>query len=158
MESIQTMLGDIPVAIWTDFNHIFGLPKYETSGASGMDVRANKDVVVFPNCTTLVPTGIFVSIPEGYEIQVRPRSGLSLKTPLRVANSPGTIDHDFRGEICIIVHNVHQTERLEISIGDRIAQMVLSKVPKIEWVPLINKDELNNSTRGDGGFGHTGIN
>ena len=91
MESIQTMLGDIPVAIWTDFNHIFGLPKYETSGASGMDVRANKDVVVFPNCTTLVPTGIFVSIPEGYEIQVRPRSGLSLKTPLRVANSPSYI-------------------------------------------------------------------
>lgn len=82
----------IPVKIYTEFNHEYGLPKYETAGAAGMDVRANKDVIIPPKNTRIIPTGIFVDIPAGYEIQVRPRSGMSLKTPLRIANSPGTID------------------------------------------------------------------
>jgi dUTP pyrophosphatase len=158
MEFIRTVLGNIPVAIWTEFNHTFGLPKYETAGSSGLDVRANKDVVIFPNCTNLVPTGIFVALPEDYEIQVRPRSGLSLKTSLRVANSPGSVDSDFRGELCIIVHNIHNKENLEISLGDRIAQIVLAKVPKIEWKSVSSKDELEQSMRGENGFGSTGIN
>ncbi len=147
----------IPVSIWTEFNHEFGLPEYATFGASGMDVRANKNITILPNTTELIPTGIFVSIPIGYEIQIRPRSGLSLKTPLRIANAPGTIDNDYRGEVGIIAHNTSNTENIEIVIGDRIAQMVLSEVPYVVWKVLETKDELSSSDRGSGGFGHTGV-
>lgn len=148
----------IPVSIWCEFNHEFGLPEYATSGASGMDIRANKSVTIPPNTTELIPTGIFVSIPIGYEIQIRPRSGLSLKTPLRIANSPGTIDNDYRGEVGIIAHNTSNNENVEIALGDRIAQMVLCEVPYFMWKVLDTKDELQTSDRGHGGFGHTGIN
>lgn len=147
----------IPVKIWTEFNHTYDLPEYETSGASGLDIRANESVIIPPNHTMLIHTGIFVDIPEGYEIQIRPRSGMSLKTTLRIGNSPGTIDNCFRGEVGIIVDNISNSNEIEIACGDRIAQMVLQKVPKIVWVPLSSKDELTPSDRGANGFGHTGI-
>jgi len=145
------------------------LPQYETSGASGMDIRANLEtssISIAPGQTVLVPTGVFVEIPDGYEIQVRPRSGLSLKTKLRVANSPGTIDSCYRGEIKVIMTNtadaVHNYpigiqhvsyENEVINDGDRIAQIVLCEVPKINWVYAT---ELSDTDRGTGGFGSTG--
>lgn len=154
----SVVIKTIPVRIWTEFKHNYGLPQYETLGASGLDVRANESVVISPNTTKLVPTGIFVDIPEGYEIQVRPRSGLSLKTFLRIGNSPGTIDHSYKGEIGIIAHNTSNEDSISINLGDRIAQLVLQKVPYLTWIPLNSKDELTPSERGDKGFGHTGIN
>ncbi len=160
--SIRTVISNyIPVVIFTEFNHKFGLPRYENLGDSGMDIRANKNVTIFPNCTALVPTGIFVSIPDGFEIQVRPRSGLSLKTSLRIANSPGTIDKNYFGEIFIITHNTHHKESIEIELGNKIAQLVLARVPKIDWQPVYSKEEFlafNDSTRGESGFGSTGLN
>lgn len=162
LDAIRTVISnEIPVVIFTEFNHKFGLPRYENLGDSGMDIRANKNITIFPNCTELIPTGIFVSIPEGFEIQVRPRSGLSLKTSLRIANSPGTIDENFRGEICIIAHNSHHKENIEIELGNKIAQLVLARVPKIDWQPVDSKEEFlafNSSTRGENGFGSTGLN
>lgn len=134
----------------------FALPKYETSGASGMDIRANLEndyFVIDKFGTSLIPTGLFVEIPDGYEIQVRPRSGISLKTPLRVANAPGTIDSCYRGEIKVIITNTSDTP-FTINDGERIAQLVLCEVPKIEW----NETEiLSESDRGIGGFGSTGL-
>lgn len=148
---------NIPVRIWTEFNHTYDLPQYETSGASGLDIRANESVIIPPNHTMLIPTGIFVDIPDNYEIQVRPRSGLSLKTPLRIGNSPGTIDSCYRGEIGIIADNTDNLKEITIACGDRIAQLVLQRVPKLSWIPLSNKSELTPSDRGDKGFGHTGV-
>lgn len=148
---------NIPVRIWTEFNHTYDLPQYETSGASGLDIRANESVIIPPNHTMLIHTGIFVDIPDGYEIQVRPRSGLSLKTPLRIGNSPGTIDSCYRGEIGIIADNTDNLKEITIACGDRIAQLVLQRVPKLSWIPLSNKSELTPSDRGDKGFGHTGV-
>ncbi len=131
------------------------LPKYETSGAAGMDICAKELVHFDPHATKLVKTGIFVQIPNGYEIQVRPRSGMSLKTPLRVANSPGTIDSDYRGEICVIMHNTANFEFV-VNAGDRIAQLVIKEVPQIEWFPVYDKNILSITERGTGGFGSTG--
>lgn len=146
----------VPVKIYTEFKHTFGLPAYETSGASAMDVRANEKVKIEPLQTKLVPTGIFMKIPEGYEIQVRPRSGLSLKTSFRVANAPGTIDSDYLGELCIIATNTNPSVEFTADLGERVAQIVLQEVPKIEWVPVPSKEELGTSDRGDKGFGSTG--
>jgi dUTP pyrophosphatase len=131
------------------------LPAYETSGAAGMDIRSNEPVNIGPGDTVLVSTGLFVAIPEGYEIQIRPRSGLSLKTGLRVANAPGTIDSCYRGEIKVIMHNVgDKTE--PIYTGDRIAQMVLCPVIKCEWDEVSDVVNLGETDRGEGGFGSTG--
>ena len=93
----------VDVKVWTDFKHDFGLPRYETVRAAGMDVRANESVLIQPKDTKLIGTGIYMQIPDGWEIQVRPRSGLSLKTKFRIANAPGTIDSDYLGELCLIV-------------------------------------------------------
>ena len=131
------------------------LPKYETDGAAGMDVYANNAVEIPAGGSKLVPTGLHVEIPPGYEIQIRPRSGLSLKTGLRVANTPGTIDSDYRGEICVIMWNTTNVPAM-ICVGDRIAQMVLQKVPKISWVGVTTLEELADTSRGAGGFGSTG--
>jgi dUTP pyrophosphatase len=130
------------------------IPEYATSGSAGMDIRAalNEILVLKPGQIELVPTNISVEIPHGYEIQVRPRSGLAVKHGIGVLNSPGTIDSDYRGEIKIILINLSK-EDFNISSGDRIAQLVLSKVYLAE---LKESDELNNSKRGEGGFGHTG--
>lgn len=130
------------------------IPKYETSGAAGIDVRANiKEAVVLKSLDrTLIPTGIKMAIPEGYEVQVRPRSGLALKYGITMLNSPGTIDSDYRGEIKVIVVNLSKDD-YTIEPQERIAQLVLNKVEQIDFEVVDNLDE---TTRGEGGFGHTG--
>jgi dUTP pyrophosphatase len=131
------------------------LPSYGSEGSSGMDIRASvkEPVVLKPGEIRLIPTGLTVSIPCGYEGQIRPRSGLALKYGIGVVNSPGTIDSDYRGEICIIVINWGE-QPFTIRRGDRIAQMVLAKVFRAD---IIEVDELDNTQRGVGGFGHSGI-
>lgn len=130
------------------------LPSYGTEFAAGADVRAfiETDLVVPPGESALIPTGIFFAIPEGYEIQVRPRSGLALKHQITILNSPGTIDSDYRGELGIILIN-HGKKPFVVTRGMRIAQIVLAQVVKAEF--LIHAS-LEKTSRGDGGFGHTG--
>lgn len=135
------------------FNDI-ELPGYTTEGSSGMDIRAavEEELVISPGKVALVPTNLSVEIPFGYEIQVRPRSGLAAKHSIGVLNSPGTIDSDYRGEVKIILMNFGN-ENFVIKRGERIAQLVIAKVYKAE-ISVVN--ELENTTRGAGGFGHTG--
>ncbi|MDE5628030.1 MAG: dUTP diphosphatase [Muribaculaceae bacterium] len=130
------------------------LPAYATESSAGMDVRAfiPEEIVLQPGERTLIPTGLRVEIPQGYEIQMRPRSGLALKKGISLLNSPGTIDADYRGEIGVILIN-HSSEAFTVCPGERICQMVLARVPQIEWVET---SSLENSERGEGGFGHTG--
>lgn len=130
------------------------LPEYATLGSSGMDIRANLDepMVLEPSARALIPTGLLVEIPLGYEIQIRPRSGLAIKQGITCLNTPGTIDADYRGEIKVILINL-SSEPQTLMPGDRIAQMVLQKVEQIQWVPAT---ELAASDRGEGGFGSTG--
>lgn len=131
------------------------LPKYATTGSAGMDIRANieKPIVLKPLERCLVPTGLHIALPEGYEAQIRPRSGLALKKGLTVLNSPGTIDVDFRGEIGIILINL-SSEDFTINDGERIAQMVIARYEQAEWEPM---EVLNDTERGTGGFGHSGV-
>ncbi|MFR1518075.1 MAG: dUTP diphosphatase [Clostridia bacterium] len=131
------------------------LPAYAKEGDAGMDVRAAETVEIRAGETVLVPTGLKMAIPDGYEIQVRPRSGLSLKTPLRLANAPGTIDAGYRDEICIITQNTSPDTSYKIEKGDRIAQFVLQKVPKILFKETKDVKQIG-SDRG-GGFGSTGV-
>jgi dUTP pyrophosphatase len=130
------------------------LPQYSTPHSAGMDIRANlkENVFMKPGERKLIPTGLFFEIPDGFEIQIRPRSGLAIKNGITVLNSPGTIDADYRGEICIILINL-SSEDFVINHGDRIAQMVVSKYEKCNWFLV---DELTETERGSGGFGHTG--
>lgn len=135
----------------------FLVPKYETPGSSGMDIRAflgdSYFITIEPGKRALIPTGLYFGLPEGYELQVRPRSGLAFREGITVLNSPGTIDCDYTGELKIIVINLGE-HPVTINNGDRIAQIVLANVPKISW---IDKEELTKITdRSDGGFGHTG--
>jgi dUTP pyrophosphatase len=129
-------------------------PVYATAGSSGMDIRAFLDTpkVLLPSERALIPTGIFIELPDGYEVQVRPRSGLAVKQGITCLNTPGTIDADYRGEIKIILINLSQEEQV-INPGDRIAQMVIQKVERMEWLPV---EELEITERNAGGFGHTG--
>ena len=130
------------------------LPKYATLLSAGMDLRANIDepVVLKPLERKLIPTGLFIELPEGYEAQIRPRSGLAIKHGVTVLNSPGTIDADYRGEICIILINL-SNEDFVINDGERICQMVIASHEHAEWVEV---ETLNETERGNGGFGHTG--
>ncbi|HFB61949.1 MAG TPA: dUTP diphosphatase [Bacteroidetes bacterium] len=130
------------------------LPKYETEASAGMDLRANleKPLQMKPLERVLVPTGLYIELPVGYEAQVRPRSGLALKKGITVLNSPGTIDADYRGEIRVILINL-SNETFEINDGDRIAQMVISSHVQAQWEPV---EVLTETRRGAGGFGHTG--
>lgn len=148
---------NIDVKIYAELNHEHGLPVYAKAGDSGMDIRANENIVLQPKETKLIPTGIYVGLPEGYEIQVRPRSGLSLKTKLRVPNSPGTVDQIYLGEICIIAENTHGSVEMNIAKGERVAQIVLQEVPKINWIPVNSREELGQTERGAAGFGSTGV-
>lgn len=131
-----------------------GLPKYETMASAGMDLRANIDepITLLPLERALIPTGLFIELPVGYEAQVRPRSGLAYKFGITVLNTPGTIDADYRGEIKVILVNL-SNEAFEINDGERIAQMVVSAHVQAE---LIEVAALNETVRGAGGFGHTG--
>lgn len=132
------------------------LPEYKTKLSAGMDIRANlNDTVVLQSLERkLIPTGLYIELPEGYEAQIRPRSGLALNEGLGVLNSPGTIDADYRGEIGIIVVNLSNNV-ISIKDGDRICQMVINKTEQAEWMEV---NELGGSERGAGGFGHTGKN
>lgn len=129
-------------------------PHYASHGAAGADVRAHmsQDVVIAPGTSALIPTGIRMEIPEGYEVQVRPRSGLALKHSVTVLNTPGTIDSDYRGEVGIILMN-HGKEPFTVTPGMRIAQLVVAEVIQAAFIPAA---ELTLTTRGAGGFGHTG--
>ena len=130
------------------------LPEYATSGSSGMDIRAYLEapIEMQPLERVLVPTGLFIELPQGTEVQIRPRSGLAIKQGITCLNSPGTIDADYRGEIKVILINLSNTLQI-ISSGDRIAQMVFQQVSAIEWNPVVS---INETQRGSGGFGHTG--
>ena len=130
------------------------LPSYSTLLSAGMDLRAHLDepVTLAQGTRTLIPTGLYISLPQGYEAQVRPRSGLALKKGITVLNTPGTIDADYRGEIGIIVINLSQEDFI-INDGERIAQMVVAKHETVQWEPC---DSLDETIRGAGGFGHTG--
>ena len=130
------------------------LPEYSTELSAGMDLRANLDqeIVLRPMERTLVPTGLFLEIPPNYEAQIRPRSGLALKKGISILNTPGTIDSDYRGEVGIILINL-STEDFVIRDGERICQMIITKHETIEWSEV---NELNDTVRGSGGFGHTG--
>ena len=130
------------------------IPEYATSGSSGLDLRAwlPNPVILKPLERKMVPTGLFLEIPEGYEVQVRPRSGMAFKHGITCLNSPGTVDSDYRGEIKIILINLSEEEHT-IMNGDRIAQMVVAKVEKALLSPA---GKLESSVRGEGGFGHTG--
>jgi dUTP pyrophosphatase len=128
------------------------LPAYETSGAAGLDLRAASDITLKPGARCLMSTGIAIALPEGYEAQVRPRSGLAVKHGVTVLNAPGTIDCDYRGEVKVPLIN-HGEQDFVIARGDRIAQMVIAPVTRISWESV---DELDSTARGGGGFGSSG--
>lgn len=136
-------------------NSKYPLPEYATLQSAGMDLRANisESVSLKSLCRELIPTGIYIELPKGYEAQIRPRSGLAFKNGVTVLNSPGTIDADYRGEIKVLLTNLSPNEFV-IEPGERIAQIVFSKHETISWQEV---NELNDSVRGSGGFGHTGI-
>lgn len=131
------------------------LPSYETAGAAGMDIRSYlpEPVILKPLQRALIPTGLYIELPSGHEAQIRPRSGLALKKGLSLLNTPGTIDSDYRGEIKIILINL-SNETAVLNTGERIAQMVIAKYEKVK---LQEVDELSDTERGEGGFGHTGV-
>ncbi len=130
------------------------LPCYETIASAGMDIRANLDspIVLKPLERQMIPTGLFIELPVGFEAQIRPRSGLAAKKGVTVLNSPGTIDADYRGEIKIILVNI-SNEEFVVNDGERVAQMVVAKHERVEWIKV---EELSETARGEGGFGHTG--
>jgi len=130
------------------------LPQYETAHAAGMDLRAaiTEEIILKPLQRLLVPTGLFIELPTGYEAQIRPRSGLAYKHGISIVNSPGTIDADYRGEIKVLLVNLSDTD-FKIVNGDRIAQMVVAKHETVNWQPVT---ELGETVRGEGGYGHTG--
>ena len=129
------------------------IPSYAHKGDAGVDLYANKEIVVEPGQRALVPTGIKIALPKGFEAQVRPKSGLALKSGITVLNTPGTVDEGYRGEICVIVIN-HGKQAFKVEKGNRIAQMVFNKVEKAE---LEEVEELDGTTRGENGFGSTGL-
>lgn len=135
-------------------NSKHSLPEYATDLSAGMDLRANIEsaIVLKPLERKLIPTGLFIELPKGYEAQIRPRSGLALKKGITVLNSPGTIDADYRGEICVILINL-SSEDFTIEDGERICQMVIAEHAQVKWTEV---EELSNTERGAGGFGHTG--
>lgn len=152
---------DVRVSRTAESDPEIPLPRYATKGAAGMDVHANfgtnkrgRGVTLMPNGRALIPTGLMMEIPRGYEIQVRPRSGLALRHGVTVANAPGTVDSDYRGEVAVILINLGH-EVFDISHGDRIAQIVLGPVTHVNWIVT---SELEKTERGAGGFGSTGRN
>ena len=132
----------------------YALPEYQTPLSAGLDIRANikEDITLKPLERAMVPTGLYVELPEGYEMQIRPRSGLAAKHGITVLNSPGTIDADYRGEIKVILVNLSNTP-FTIEAGERIAQMIVARYEQIEWQAV---EELGATERGAGGFGSTG--
>lgn len=134
------------------------LPQYATPQSAGLDLRANiqQDIVLNPGQRTLVPTGLHIQLPVGYEAHIRPRSGLAIKHGITCLNSPGTIDADYRGDVGVILIN-HGAEPFVIKQGDRIAQMVIAKHETAEWESVESMDQLEDTERGSDGYGHTGV-
>lgn len=153
------MMIEVKIKKLSHYDESFPLPSYETTGAAGADVRASlgtgEKMLIKPGERVLVPTGLSMEIPSGYEVQVRPRSGLSFKTGLMVLNSPGTIDCDYRGEVKIILGNLGKIDEV-INHGDRVAQLVLAPVVQARYCETT--EELSSTARGTGGFGSTGKN
>lgn len=147
-------MSGVRVKIINKAKHNFGNPTYADPGSSGMDVRASLDdnIWIEPNDVAMIPTGLFMAIPVGYEIQVRPRSGLAAKLGVTVLNTPGTLDASYRGEVCVILKA--GSSGFLVENGDRIAQLVLCEVPICEWEET---ETLDETERGIGGFGHTGV-
>lgn len=147
------IFGAMKVKIVNTSGH--SLPAYETAGSAGLDLRANLTgpLRLAPLERTLVPTGLFIELPHGYEAQVRPRSGLAAKHGITVANAPGTIDSDYRGEVKVILVNL-SNEAFTIENGERVAQLVVARHERIEW---LEAEALEATQRGAGGFGHTGV-
>lgn len=145
----------VNVKVYNSSNN--ALPAYETVGSAGMDVRAAIDVpiTIASGKSAIIPTGLYVEIPVGYEIQVRSRSGLAAKKQVFVSNAPGTVDSDYRNQIGVILMNLG-TEGFVVEPGDRIAQLVLNEVPQINWVVVDSQDALSSTDRGLNGFGSTG--
>ena len=143
----------LPVKIINRSSH--PLPAYATAGSAGMDLRADiqESILLKPLERKMIPTGIFIELPAGYEAQVRPRSGLAWKQGITCLNSPGTVDADYRGELKVILVNLSETEQF-VHPGDRIAQMIINKIERAKWELV---EQLTDTTRGEGGFGHTGI-
>ncbi len=135
-------------------NSTHPLPQYETAHAAGMDMRAfiESEITIKPLQRVLVPTGLHIELPVGYEAQIRPRSGLAYKHGISIVNSPGTIDADYRGEIKVLLVNLSDTDFI-VNDGDRIAQMVIAKHETVSWTTV---EELTDTARGEGGYGHTG--
>lgn len=148
-------LNDITMKVQIINKSKHSLPQYATSSSAGMDLRANLDnpIVLKPLQRCLVPTGLYIALPEGFEAQIRPRSGLALKKGITLLNTPGTIDADYRGEIGVIVINL-SAEDFIIEDGERIAQMVIALYEQAEWQEV---EVLEDTERGAGGFGHTGV-
>ena len=148
---------EILVKVYNKSNN--NLPAYETDGAAGMDLRAflpeNNIIQIKPGERVLSDTGLYIELPKGYEVQVRPRSGLALKKGITVLNTPGTVDSDYRNSIGIILINLGN-DVFEIKNGDRIAQLVLNEAPQIKWKEVSEKEDLSSTTRGLNGFGSTG--
>lgn len=132
------------------------MPAYATPGSAGMDVRAflKESVTLGPLERALIPTGLYMQLPQGYECQIRPRSGLAIKHGISLVNTPGTVDCDYRGEIGVIVINLSK-EPFEIKDGERICQMVITRYERVEWEPV---ERIDRTERGDGAFGHSGVN
>ena len=154
LESNAKYLNDNTMKIRIVNKSTNALPQYATSQSAGIDLRANlsEAITLKPMERKLIPTGLFIELPEGYEAQIRPRSGLALKHGITVLNTPGTIDADYRGEIGVILINL-SNEDFTIEHGERICQMVIARHEQAEWIQV---DELNETERGAGGFGHTG--
>jgi dUTP pyrophosphatase len=147
----------VKVKLFTD---IYGsVPTYATEGSAGIDIRAGIHTPMYipVGAIKLIPTNLYMEIPKGYELQIRPRSGLSLKVGLSQANCTGTIDSDYRGNIGMIAHNIGN-DTININPGDRICQGILAKYEQIEFVAVSSKEELSLTKRGEGGYGHTGTN
>ena len=151
------MSGPSTVTVPVVANTPHDLPSYSTPDSAGLDLRAKLDapVVLEPGQRTLVPTGLHLALPQGFEAQVRPRSGLAYKHGVTVLNSPGTIDADYRGDVGVILIN-HGTEAFTVENGERIAQLVLARYERVEWDLIESVEQLPASVRGQGGFGHTG--
>ncbi len=132
------------------------IPEYATGNSAGVDLRSTIDCVIESGERALIPTGIKIALPENYEAQIRPRSGLALKHGIVIPNTPGTIDADYRGEICVIIMNLGH-EKFAVKSGDRIAQMIFAPVVKAEFLEVDSLDEFDKTERGSGGFGSTGI-
>jgi dUTP pyrophosphatase len=142
----------LPIKVINKSNH--ALPEYATPLSAGLDLRANLEeaIVLEPQAKALIPTGLFIELPDGYEAQIRPRSGLAFKHGITVLNSPGTVDADYRGEIKVLLIN-HGNEPFTIANGERIAQMVVAAYQQISWIP---SEVLSDTERGAGGYGSTG--